>query len=210
MNQFSKEEVKIIKKLNNPRKIQDFVNNLEINFDYEKDTCQSPRMVLRSGKAHCIEGAILAAAILRYHGYRALLLDLESTRDDYDHVVALFKEEGYWGAISKSNHAVLRYREPIYKTLRELVLSYFHEYFLNKNGKKTLRRYSAPVNLKIFDKFNWISSNEEVWFIPEYLSSCKHFDILNKKQIAKLRKADDIEIDAGKLTDVCDTQSGNI
>lgn len=201
---FEKKDKKIIKKLNTPKKIQDFINKLEINFDYDEDTCQSPSTVLKSGKAHCIEGAILAAAILRYHGFEPLLLDLESTKEDYDHVVALFKQHGCWGAISKTNHAVLRYREPIYRNLRELSLSYFHEYFLNKNGKKTLRKYSKPVNLKIFDKLNWVSTNKEVWFIPEYLVKVKHYPILNKKQISLLRKADPPEIEAGKILEYPD------
>lgn len=204
MNTFEKTHLNLIKRLNTPKKIQDFINSLKMNFDYEEDTCQSPKQVLHSKKAHCIEAAILAAAILKYNGYQPLLLDLEATNDDYDHVIALFKQNGYWGAISKTNHSVLRYREPIYKTIRELALSYFHEYILDENGKKTLRKYSKPVNLNKFNKLNWISSDQEVWFIPEYLLKAKHFSILNKKQIANLRKADKIEIKAGKLKEFPD------
>lgn len=195
----SKENLELIKKLNTPKKIQDFINSLDMNFDYIIDTCQSPKQVLKSKKAHCIEGAILAVAILQYHGHKPLLLDLEATKEDYDHVVALFKQHGHWGAISKTNHSVLRYREPIYKTLRELTLSYFHEYFMNESGKKTLRKYSKPVNLNIFNHLNWISTDKEVWFIPEHLTKIKHTPILNKKQIANLRKADHIEIKAGEI-----------
>src|SRR5690606_22648808 len=136
---FTKDELKIIKKLNTPSKIQDFLNSLEINIEEDGDTSYSPRTVLKKRKAHCVEGAVLAAAILRFHGQKPLILDLETSNDDFDHVIALFNKNGYWGAISKTNHAVLRYREPVYKTIRELVMSYFHEYFLNKNGKKTLR-----------------------------------------------------------------------
>jgi hypothetical protein len=198
--QFSKEEEEIIKKCDTPKKIQDFLNALRANYDYKKDTCQSPKQVLKSRKAHCIEGAILAAAILRYHGYPPLLVDLESTHEDFDHVIAVFKQHGHWGALSKTNHAVLRYREPIYKSIRELIMSFFHEYFLNKNGKKTLRRYSKPVNLERFDHLNWISTQDEVWFIAEHLANIKHIEILNKNQIANLRPADIIEIQAGKLT----------
>lgn len=180
---FSKKEIALIKKLNTPKKVQDFLNSLKMNFEPNGDECNSPLTVLRTRKAHCIEGAILAALILRYHGREALLLDLETTNNDFDHVVALFKEDGYWGAISKTNHAVLRYREPIYRDIRELVLSYFHEYFLNKNGKKTLRAYSDPINLNIFDKKNWVGTEKEVWFIPEYLVKVKHHNILTKEQI---------------------------
>jgi hypothetical protein len=151
-SEFSAEEIKLIKSLNSPKKIQDFLNSIEANFEESGDTCYSPLSVLRKGKAHCMEGALLAAAILYYHNQEPLILDLEATPEDFDHVITLFKQHGYWGAIGKTNHAVLRYREPVYKTPRELVMSFFHEYFLNSNGKKTLRTFSNPVNLKRFDK----------------------------------------------------------
>ena len=198
---FTKDELKIIKKLNTPSKIQDFLNSLEINFEEEGDTSYSPRTVLKKRKAHCVEGAVLAAAILRYHGQKPLILDLETSNDDFDHVIALFSKNGYWGAISKTNHAVLRYREPVYKTIRELVMSYFHEYFLNKNGKKTLRKYSDPVNLEIFDNKNWMTTEDEIWFIPEYLTKVPHKRIVPLRHLFSLRKADKIEIDAGKITE---------
>jgi len=202
---FSKEELDILKKLNTPSKIQDFLNNLKINFEEDgKDTCMSPRKVLREGKAHCIEGALLAAAILRLHGYKPLVVDLESNSKDYDHVIAVFNKDGHWGAISKTNHAVLRYREPIYKNIRELAMSFFHEYFLDNNGKKTLRRYSLPIDLSRFDYLGWVIDEENVWYIAEYLANAKHFDILNKSQIHSLRKADDIEIKAGKILEYKD------
>ncbi len=196
---FSKEQINLIKKLNNPKKVQDFLDELEINFEPNGDTCFSPKKVLETKKAHCIEGALLAATILRFHGFEPLILDLETTNKDYDHVVALFKINGFWGAISKTNHAVLRYREPVYKTLRELVMSYFHEYFLQKDGFKTLRAYSNPINLKIFDDEDWVSSKEDVWFIPEYLTKIKHHKLLSKKQICNLRPAHKTEIDSGKI-----------
>jgi len=197
---FTKEEVKIYKKLNTPKKIQDFLNSLKVNFEGAGDTCFSPRTVLREKKAHCVEGAVFAAAALRFHGHEPFILDMESTKKDFDHVVAMFKINGCWGCLSKTNHAVLRYREPVYRTVRELVMSHFHEYFMD-NGKKTLRRFSMPVNLKRFDKFNWMTSDEEVWYIPEYLVEVKHFDILTGVQVRRLRKADEIEIKAGKLVE---------
>jgi len=198
---FSKEELKFLKKLDSPSKIQDFLNSLKINFEENKETCMSPRKVLRTGKAHCAEGAILAAAILRVHGYKPLLVDLEATDDDWDHMIAVFKKNGRWGALGKTNHAVLRYREPVYKSIRELVMSFFHEYFLNSNGKKTLRRYSIPVDLSRFDKKNWMIDNEDVWYIPEHLTMVKHFDILDAPQLRGLRKADPVEIEAGKIVE---------
>ena len=197
----NKEEFGVLIKLNTPSKIQDFLNSLKINFEESGETCMSPHLVLKTGKAHCMEGALLATAALRLQGHKPLILDMESTKHDFDHVIALFKQHNHWGAIGKTNHAVLRYREPIYKTPRELVMSFFHEYFLNSNGKKTLRTYSSPVNLSRFDKLNWISSNDPVWFIPDHLTKIKHFPILNRKQIRTLRRADKIEIQAGNLVE---------
>src|SRR3989338_4812500 len=112
----------------------------------------APRRVLATGKAHCMEGAMFAALALRFHGYPPLVVDLESTKDDFDHVVAVFKSNGKWGAIGKTNHAVLRYREPVYRDIRELVMSFFHEYFISETGKKTLRKHSEPVDLRMFDE----------------------------------------------------------
>ena len=196
----NKKELVILKKLNTPEKIQDFINKIPINFDYRKDTCMSPGVVLRKNKCHCIEGAILAALCLKLNGKPPLILDLEANEKDYDHVIAVFKEDGKWGAISKTNHAVLRYRDPVYNSIRELVMSYFHEYF-NDNGKKTLRSFSMLVDLSRFDKFGWIISEEDIWYIPDYLAKIKHFPILDRGQIQRLKNADDIEIKAGKIVE---------
>jgi hypothetical protein len=196
---FSKEELNILGKLNNPSKIQNFINSLKVNFEDKGDTCMSPRKVLKEGKAQCMEGAIFAASVLRLLGYKPLIVDLEASKDDYDHAIAVFNKNGHWGAISKTNHAVLRYREPVYKTIRELIMSFFHEYFLSHNGKKTLRRYSLPVDLSMFDNLGWMISEEDVWYIPNYLTEVEHFDILNKSQIRSLRKADEIEIKTGNI-----------
>lgn len=197
---FTKEELDMLRKLNTPVKIQDYINSLKINFEPNGDTCMSPRMVLREGKAHCIEGALLAAVALRLHGYKPLIVDLEASHTDYDHVITVFKKGNKWGAITKTNHAVLRYREPIYRDIRELVLSFFHEYFLD-SGKKTLRSFSEPVDLSRFDEKGWMTSEKDVWYIPEYLTQVNHTKILDRKLISGLRKADSIEIKAGKLVE---------
>lgn len=197
---FSREEIAIMKKLNTPSKIQDFLNAIPINLEEHGDTCYSPRLVLKNRKAQCMEGAMFAAAVLRFHGHKPLLVDLETTKDDFDHVLAVFKVNNHWGAIAKTNHAVLRYREPIYKSIRELVMSYFHEYFLD-TGKKTLRAYTDPINLEQFDHLAWETSNEEVWFIPDFLARAQHIKLIDKKQIQSLRKADPIEVKAGKITE---------
>lgn len=194
----NKQELKVFERLNTPVKVQNFLNSLKINFEKNGETNMSPRKVLKTGMAHCMEGAMLAAAILWYHGQEPLLLDLRSRKGDSDHVVTLFKKNGYWGAISKTNHAVLRYREPIYKTIRELALSYFHEYFLD-NGQKTLREYSKPYNLKYLAKTDWLTTDEDLWDLAIDLDDSPHLPLLTKQQIKQLRKADPIEIAAGKI-----------
>jgi len=194
-------ELKLFRRLNTGKKIQDFINKIPINFEEnKKDTCYSPRKVLKENKCHCIEGAILAALILRVNGHSPLLVDLTANNKDFDHVIAVFKKQKKWGAISKTNHSTLRYREPIYNSVREIVMSYFNEYY-NDDGKKTLRSYSNPVNLSRFDKIKWMTTEKELWEIPDYLARIKHFPILTKSQIANLRNADKIEILAGNLTE---------
>lgn len=197
----SPKEFAIIKKLNSPSKVQDFLNGLAVNFEKNGETCRSPLRTLRDRKAHCMEGALLAAAIFWYHGAAPLLLDLKTTDDDNDHVVALFKEGGRWGAVSKTNHAVLRYRDPVYKDIRELAMSYFNEYFLD-SGVKTLRSYSAPFDLsapsKKFDD-SWLTTKENLWNITDALDSSKHISIVPKSGAKHLRRADPLEIKAGKL-----------
>ncbi len=141
---------------------------------------------------------MLAALALRLHGYPPLIVDLTSTAEDLDHVIAVFKQHGHWGAISKTNHAVLRYREPIYKTIRELVMSYFHEYTTD-DGKKTLRSYSEPVDLSRFDDRGWMTDEEDVWYVAEHLVEIPHTPLLSRNQIATLRRADPIEIKIGKM-----------
>lgn len=195
-----KEELKILRKLNTPKKIQDFLDSMKINFEKDGDTYWSPRTVLKKNTCHCAEGAILAALALRVNGYPPLVVDLTATLDDFDHVITVFKKYGKWGAITKTNHSVLRYREPVYNSIRELVMSYFHEYF-DEDGKKNLRSFSLPVNLSRFDKLGWMNTKEEVDYIPEYLAEVKHFPILTRKQIRNLRKADKIEILASNLVE---------
>ena len=191
-------EYSVLKRLNSPKKIQDFLESFPINFEPEGDTCLSPRRVLREKRAHCIEGAMLAALALRIHGHPPLLLDFEAAKHDFDHVVALFKKNGKWGAISKTNHAVLRYREPVYASVRELALSYFHEYF-DAKGRKTLRTFSRPFDLSRLDREDWMTSEDDVWVVPDALCDSPHEQILTRAQISGLRRADPIERRAGEL-----------
>lgn len=192
-------EYRQLRELDSPKKIQDFVNALPQNFEPDGDTCLSPRLVLRERRAHCIEGAMLAATALMLRGQAPLLLDLEAAKHDFDHVVALFKKGKYWGAISKTNHAVLRYREPVYASVRELALSYFHEYF-DAKGRKTLRTYSRPFDLRRLGDA-WITAEEDVWEVPEALCGAPHLPILSRSQLAGLRLADPVERGAGDITE---------
>jgi hypothetical protein len=195
----TKEEWRELKKLNTPEKIQDFLNKLPFNLEKNGETHSSVRVTLRERKAHCFEGALLAAAALWIQGRKPLLLDLKVLRPDFDHVLAIFEEEGFWGAISKTNHSVLRYRDPIYKNVRELAMSYFHEYFLN-SGKKTLREYSKPFDLSKQGK-NWLTTEENLADLAHMLDKSPHFEILFPKQAKNLRKAEPIEIKASNITE---------
>jgi hypothetical protein len=193
-----KKELKILKKLNTPKKIQDFLNKIRMNFEDDGNTNLSPMSVLEKKTCHCLEGAVLAALALRVNGYPPLLVDLRANDHDFDHVLAVFKQYGKWGAITKTNHGVLRYREPVYNSIRELAMSFFHEYY-DRKGKKNLRSYSRPLNLKIFDKKGWMTAKEEIDYIPEYLDDIKHYPIMNRKQISNLRKADKVELEMDKI-----------
>ena len=199
MQDFTKKEKALIKKLDTPAKVQDFLNSIPFNFEQWGETLKSPIFTLRNNNAHCFEGALLGAYVLSQHGFKPYLMHLKAVKEDYDHVITPFKIGKFWGALSKTNHAVLRYREPIYKNIRELAMSYFHEYFLN-NGEKTLRQYSTLLNLNAFEK-DWPVAKEDLWGIDDALNKLKHYDIVPKHQLKKLRKADRIEIKAGKIVE---------
>lgn len=191
-------EKRLFARLNTPAKIQDYLNTIPANFERGGETCMAVRRMLREKRAHCLEGALFAAAVLWYHGHEPLILDLKCKKgEDLDHIVTLFKVNGHWGALSKTNHAVLRYREPIYRTVRELALSYFHEYFTNK-GVKTLRSYSRPFHLKSCG-IDWLTSEEDLWDLSDAIDNSPHYDIVTSIPRSRLRKADKIEIEAGKL-----------
>lgn len=196
----SPDELALFKQLKTPHKIQDFLDTLPVNLDKNGGTCFSPRMILRKGRAHCIEGAFIAATALWLHGEKPLLLDLKALSIDYDHVVALYKKNGYWGAISKTNHPVLRFRDPIYRSPRELALSYFHEYTFPKTGQKTLRSYSRPFSLKSFGT-GWITSEKHLWDIAQALDESPHFPLVPKGQEKFIRLLSAIEREASKLSE---------
>jgi hypothetical protein len=196
--QFTAKEKAFLKTLDTPEKIQGFLDALPVNFEPEGDTCISPLRVLRERRAHCIEAAMFAAMTLRLHGHKPFILDLTANNKDDDHVIALFRRNGCWGAIAKSNHHCLGYRDPVYRSIRELVMSFFHEY-LNRAGEKTLRSYSKPINLARFDKQNWVTAEKDVWFIPSHIIKQPHTRLLTRAQEKKLRHADDFTRDVSNL-----------
>lgn len=196
---FTESEMDVFRKLGTPQKIQDYLDDMPINFEENGDTCKSPRMVIMTGSAQCMEGAMFAAAALRINGFEPLIVDMTAASFDYDHVIAVFRHGGFWGAISKTNHAVLRYREPVYMNIRELVMSFFHEYIDSNGGRKAMRSYSSPVNLSRFDSKNWMTSEKDVWYVPGHLLKVDHHKIVNRSQIARFRKPHVIEIKAGNI-----------
>jgi hypothetical protein len=192
----TREEYLELRDLRTPERIQRFLDcGLGYNKEKDGETIRSPRRVLRDRMAHCLEGALLAAAALRVQGHPPLLLDLEAVRDD-DHVLAVFRQRGCWGAIAKSNYSGLRFREPVYRSPRELVMSYFEHYY-NLEGEKTLRGYSRPVNLARFDTIPWMTADHELWEIPYYLMDLPHFRLLPPALERRLTRMDDRLFQAG-------------
>jgi hypothetical protein len=191
----SAQELKIFRKLDSPRKIQDFIDSLVINMELDAPTYMSPRRVLASGQAHCLEGALLAAAALAFHGERPLLLDFQAAYDDEDHVVALFHANDHWGAISKTNHPGLRYRDPIHDSVRGLAASYFHEYYL-WDGRKSLRYFSKPFDLSRYPPERWITPREDLDWLVRALDGSAHSPIIPKGNLRMLRPASAFEIHA--------------
>jgi hypothetical protein len=191
-------EERLLKKLTTPAKIQDFLDRMPMNHEKGGETHRSVRAALRAKKAHCIEGALIAAAALLLQGEKPLLMDLKATSEDDDHVVALYRKNGYWGAISKTNHATIRFRDPVYKTLRELALSYFHEWFMNVNGKKTLRWYSDAFDLSTLGT-DWMTSEKNLWYLDGALNRRPHHKLVPKGNGRYLRAADKMELKAGRF-----------
>lgn len=193
---FDRSELAIFRKLSTPEKIQRFLDE-DVAYNKEKngETCRSPRRVLRDRLAHCAEGAYFAAAALRLRDQSPLIVDLMAVRDD-DHLLAVFKEHGHWGAIAKSNYSGLRFREPVYRTIRELVMSYYPHYY-NLKGELTLREFSRPVSLARFDRINWMTTEEELWEIGEHFYTVPHSRVLTTELERKRRMLDRRLFEAG-------------
>ncbi|MBP6888897.1 MAG: hypothetical protein KBC21_04350 [Candidatus Pacebacteria bacterium] len=199
MDTLTEEDIRFLKKLSTPALIQDYLESIPFNHEDNGETCMSPRRVIKEAKAHCLEGAMLACAAFILQGRRPLIMSIKVTADDYDHVVALYKENGYWGSVSKTNHAVLGFRDPVYQSTRELAMSYFHEYFLIKNGKKTMRGYSPIISMNRFGK-KWPGEERELYDIAIWISNYKHTPVTKNTNSPMLRKATALERETADIS----------
>lgn len=191
---WTKEEERFLKTLSDPDKIQAFLDSVEYNPDYE---CRSPRWVMRKRSAHCFEGALFAAAALQFMGYKPLIVDMLAENDD-DHVIAVFKKDGLWGAVAKSNFTSLRYREPVYRSVRELIMSYF-DFFFNTDGFKSLRSYSRPFDLTFYESRKWATTDDDLEYIGDKIESLYHYPVASEKVIKQLYEASEAMLKAGLL-----------
>lgn len=180
--------------LRSPGEIQAFLDAIPYSAD---PFYRSPRRVLADRKAHCFDGALFAAAMLRRIGDPPLLVDTRAVRDD-DHVIAIFRRHGCLGAVAKSNFVGLRFREPVFRSVRELVLSYFEAYY-NAAGEKTLRSFSVPLDLRRFDDLQWEASDTHLGVIATRLDTIRHYPLLNRRTAAGLTKVDERSLKAGML-----------
>lgn len=194
----SAKEFTLLRQLDAPQKIQVFLNGIPINHELTGETILSVRQVLRQRRAHCIEGAFVAACALWIHGDPPLLVHLDCDLSDYPHVIAVFRRKGCWGAISKTNATPLRYRDPVYRTLRELAMSYFHEYF-NKRYQKTLRSYSATFDLRKVDPALWVTNEKACNEVHDRLVKARHYSLISAAQQRLLAQRDSFERRASKL-----------
>jgi hypothetical protein len=191
-NGFTRAELRTIRAFKEPYGIQKAIYDMPYHL---ATSAWSPRRVLAERTSHCLEGAIFAAAALRVLGFPPLLLDLEA-EPDTDHVIAVFRQYGHWGAIAKSNYSGLQFREPIHRTLRELALTFFDGYF-NLRRERTLRTFSRPVDLRRFDARGWMTDPKDVWYIPEYLLTISHTPLVPARIAKRLHRIDKRSFDAG-------------
>jgi len=191
---FTPPELRKLRALKTPHGIQRFLDAMPYHL---QDTAWSPRRVLAENTSHCYEGALFAAAALRVNGFPPLIIDFEAEHDT-DHVLAVYKLDGCWGAVAKSNYTGCRYREPVYRTLRELALSYFDVYF-NLRGDRSLRSFSRPVQMNRFDHLQWMTTDKPVWFVAEYLLTIAHTPLISPAQAKRLHRLDGRSYRAGLL-----------
>jgi hypothetical protein len=193
-NPWTYEEISLLKTLNTPLKIQQFLDDIDYNSVIE---CQSPRWIMKKRKAHCFEGALFAAASMQYHGSKPLIVDMKAFNDD-DHVIAVFKFKDHWGAVAKSNCTTLRFREPVYRDIRELCMSYF-DLYCNIYGEKSLRSYTSPINLDHLHIPDWTVTDEDLDPLGQKLNEIRHYPLLTKSMIENLSPMSEIVLKATLL-----------
>lgn len=193
-------EHRMFARLRTPQVIQTFLDRLPPNYELDGDTTMSPRRVLKARTAHCSEAAILAVAAFIYHGKPAWLMDIQALPSDQDHVVTLFQERGLWGAISKTNHAILRWRDPIYRSPRELAMSYAHEYCL-PGGKKSMLAFSRPFSLTRYAPRRWLIADDQLDWLLEDLDESPHVPVAPRHALRKRRRSSRVELKSQNLTE---------
>jgi hypothetical protein len=186
-------ERRLFARLDSPQKIQDFLDTLPVNFEVAGGTMMSPRSMLKARTAHCAEAAMFAAAVLAFHGKQAWLLDIQARPTDHDHVVTLFRQHGLWGAISKTNHAILRWRDPIYQSVRELAMSYAHEYCL-PSGRKSMLAFSRPFSLDRYAPKDWITTEDDLHWLVDALDESPHIPLAPAGALRARRRSAKIEL----------------
>jgi hypothetical protein len=169
---FTRKEWRIIKSHPTPREVQRFLSSLPYNHEKEGATCQSFRSVIRENRAHCLEGALTAAVILEQHGYPPLLVSVES-QDKLDHVLFLYKKNNRYGAVARSRDPGLHGRKPVFRTVRDLVMSYFDAY-IDRSGRIT---GYAVASLDDLGNYDWRFSTRNVWKVERYLQEIPHREI---------------------------------
>jgi hypothetical protein len=188
-------ELATLRGLSSPERVQAYLDGLTYNLETDGHTLRSPRRVMRDGTAQCAEGAFLAAAAFRANGQRPLIVDLVAVRDD-DHVIAVYRSGGLWGSVGVSKFAGLRFRSPVYRTIRELVMSYFDHYY-NWDGERTLRGFSRPISLAQFDRIGWMTTEDDLWPIVEHLERIGHSKTVPTAAARRLTVLDKRSYDAG-------------
>ncbi len=193
-------EQRLFARLDSPQKIQTFLDRIPANFEPDGDTVMSPRRMLKARVCHCAEGALFAAAVLTFHGEAAWLLDIRALPSDHDHIVTLFRQRGLWGAISKTNHAILRWRDPIYRSPRELAMSFAHEYCL-PGGKKSMLEFSKPFSLSRFAPERWLIADEELHWLMDELDDAPHEPVAPAQAMRARRRSSKIELLAQEVVE---------
>ncbi len=197
MYELTRPEIGLLRRLSTPEKVQRYLDDLTYNVESDGDTVRSPRRVMRDRTAHCAEGAFLAAAAFRVNGRPPLLVDLEADNDD-DHVLAVYRERRLWGAVATSKFSGLRFRAPVYRTIRELVMSYFEDYF-NWDGERSLRAYSRPLSLTRFDRIDWMTAEGDLWPVVEWLAVAHHTPLIGRSVARRLPRVDGRSFQSGVL-----------